>query len=763
MDNIYNKNQKLILNIIYTSLVFTLVYILALGIGLKLNIIMQILGVFLGSIVVKFFLFNPLVLYILLIFAFLVLVSVNHFITPVLFSLGERIIYLFANIFNNLQGKENISSDNLILFWGIIIVLVSLFTAFILFKDKSIYFLLPVYIGSFIYYWYIFFDEAYWMISTFLLLFFILMGLKKYSEGNPEVEYSPNYNFEGLYIPWIKTSVIYGILIVFIALSLPKSHKYIHWPWLQQKVYSVFPGMADLRSYDGYNRDSGKTSLFDFSISAYQNEDTGRLGGPISLSDTKIMTVRADSSNYLRGNVKHIYSGDSWRTVTFPSEKSKLRKDFSKISKRDRETYYNQTSITITNHSFASTTIFSPYKPSSVYFNGDYFLEASRDDILFFSNGIYSGESYTVKVQNPLPYGVLVSLGAYNRIENITDLEVYLQTPEDKITDRTKTLVQEIVIDANNDFEKAVAIENYLRNNYEYNLNVNEVPEDKEFIDYFLFEEQEGYCTYYATAIAIMLRLEGIPTRYVEGYLAKDLVDPGIYEVSHKDAHAWVEAFIEPVGWMSFEPTPIYPIESRLENYQPDTQVENTHPNDTNENNTDYKENINREIIYEEEGRIVDERDSNFEEFYDRMPVNLPENTSNIFIIILSAIIFIRIIIGLLIYIYKDFQGKRLSSNKRIIYLYQQILRIIEFLGYPQEYGETHYEYANRIAYKFYTHDDIGIKEITDIFVRAKYSNSPASDEDISALEIHKKILEKRLKNYWNPIVYYYRKYINIG
>lgn len=145
-----------------------------------------------------------------------------------------------------------------------------------------------------------------------------------------------------------------------------------------------------------------------------------------------------------------------------------------------------------------------------------------------------------------------ISLGIQHRKENIDNLSNYLQIPEDRITDATKKLVKDIVKNRKTDLEKALAIEEYLRNNYNYSLDVEIVPENREFIDYFLFESQEGYCTYYATAMAIMLRIEGIPTRYIEGYLAQDLIREGIYEVKHRNAHTWVEAFIEPVGWMTF-------------------------------------------------------------------------------------------------------------------------------------------------------------------------------------------------------------------
>lgn len=756
MDSLLNKIQKLIFNLIYATFVFSLVYILGLGIGLKLNVILQILVVLLGSLLVKFFLLNPLILYALLAIGFLSAILVHRFITPIFFTLAERAFYLFENIINNLQGKENIASDNILLFWGILIIIVSLFTAFILFKDKSFYLLLPVYMGSFLFYWYNFYDQAYWMISLFLLAFFVLMGLNKYSNEKIQVENSTDYDFEKLYTPWLKTVTMYSVLIISIALLLPKCSSYIQWPWLQQKVYSAFPFVENLRSNNSYGRKSGEAALFNFSITGYQ-ENAARLGGPVSLSDKKIMTVRADSSNYLRGNVRLIYTGNSWNTITGYTEDYCLKQNFSKISQEEQELYYDQSCITITNHSFASTTLFSPYKPAAVNFKDDYKLIVNHDDALIFPNGIYDGESYTVQVQKPLPYGVLTSLGINQKKKEIADLEAYLQIPEDRITKRTRVLVKEIVKDANSDFEKAIAIENYLRNNYQYNLDVDEVPVDKEFIDYFLFEGREGYCTYYATSMAIMLRLAGIPSRYIEGYLAQDKMEPGIYEVKHKNAHAWVEAFIEPVGWMTFEPTPAYNIHPRLENYQSIVLGESRYPSQAGKNIRGPQKDIHT---------LIDEGDFNIVggerslKPHKSIPNDLPKKIVYIFIGALLLIIPVRFLKGFLQYRWQEAQAKKLLNNKRIIYLYKQIHRLMELLDYPQQYGETHYEYANRVAYKFYIHNEKGFKEITDIFVRSKYSNSLTSDEDVLNLESYRKILQNRLKIYYGRITYYYRKYV---
>lgn len=759
MDKIRTKNQNFIFNLIYTYFVFSLTYLFGLGMGLKLNIVLQIFIVILGSIIVKFFLFNPLILYGILGTSFLIVISVHRFVTPILFAWTERSFYLIENIIYNFQGKENIASDNLISFWIILIILVSVFTSFILFKGKSIYLLPPVYITFFLYYWYNYLDEAYFMISTFLLLFFILMSLDKYSKENPDIKNNLDYASIKLFNERIKTVTIYGVLIILLAVILPKKNYFIEWPWLNDRVYTIFPFVEELRYQHDYNRKSGEASLFNFSMTGYQN-NSSKLGGPVELSNKKIMTVFSDNNIYLRGNVRHTYTGESWETIDMPTEFYGLKQDFSKLTKEESETYFTQTNITIINHSFASTTIFSPYKAYIINTNNKGYITLDSDNILVFSNGVYDAESYVVGVQQPLTYGVLIANGINNKKEDLSNLPYYLQTPNNKITNRTKALVKEIVEDSNNDFQKAVAIEDFLRNNYEYRLDVLDIPDGKEFIDYFLFEEQKGYCTYYATAMAVMLRLEGIPSRYIEGYLANEEIEPGIYEISHKDAHAWVEAFIEPVGWMTFEPTAAYDIQDRLEDYQlPDLEEDQSLDDDLVDSKSPRINNNQQSIDLDQD--IIDAKNSsNYNQNYNDIQTKLPKYIGYILISLLLLIIPVRFIIGFILYIYHQNKTKKLPANKKIIYLYSNIVQLQDLLGYPQQYGETHHEYANRIAYKFYSHNEKGIKEVTEIFVKSKYSNAIASDEDVNDLEKYMSSLDKRLRSRLGPVVYYYRKYV---
>jgi len=136
----------------------------------------------------------------------------------------------------------------------------------------------------------------------------------------------------------------------------------------------------------------------------------------------------------------------------------------------------------------------------------------------------------------------------------------YLQIPN-SITDRTRQLALEITEGFETPYDKAYAITNYLRNNIEYIETIDKLPDNKELIDWFLFEYQKGFCNYYASAEVILLRLAGIPARLAVGYAQGEYQEVAdAYIVRQHDAHAWPEVFFPTIGWVEFEPTTSQPI-----------------------------------------------------------------------------------------------------------------------------------------------------------------------------------------------------------
>src|SRR5580704_6667649 len=130
----------------------------------------------------------------------------------------------------------------------------------------------------------------------------------------------------------------------------------------------------------------------------------------------------------------------------------------------------------------------------------------------------------------------------------------YLQLPT--LDPRIPELARQITARAQTPFDKTITLENYLRSRFTYTLNLTGKPGDDP-LAHFLFETHAGHCEYFASAMAIMLRTLGIPTREVNGFLPGEYNDLGEdYIVRASDAHSWVEVYFPGTGWMTFDPTP---------------------------------------------------------------------------------------------------------------------------------------------------------------------------------------------------------------
>ncbi len=101
-------------------------------------------------------------------------------------------------------------------------------------------------------------------------------------------------------------------------------------------------------------------------------------------------------------------------------------------------------------------------------------------------------------------------------------------------------------------------IANTLASRCTYTLTPPSLPEGKDFVEYFLFESQQGYCVHFATAAVALLRAAGVPARYAEGY-AVPAGETGWVEVPDYNAHAWVEIYLGGTGWVPMEVTPAGP------------------------------------------------------------------------------------------------------------------------------------------------------------------------------------------------------------
>jgi hypothetical protein len=105
-------------------------------------------------------------------------------------------------------------------------------------------------------------------------------------------------------------------------------------------------------------------------------------------------------------------------------------------------------------------------------------------------------------------------------------------------------------------FEKALAIQDYLRSEFRYNLNVPALSAGGNQLRRFLTEVREGYCEQFAIAMAMMARSVDIPSRVAVGFTSGEVVENSVLQVTTHDAHAWPELWFPEAGWVPFEPTP---------------------------------------------------------------------------------------------------------------------------------------------------------------------------------------------------------------
>lgn len=308
--------------------------------------------------------------------------------------------------------------------------------------------------------------------------------------------------------------------------------------------------------------------------------------------------------------------------------------------------------------------------------------------------------------------------------------ENYTKLP-DNIPHRVKDLAYRITKDSDSDYEKVIAVEKYLRENYTYTLNPKEVPYDRDFVDYFLFEEKEGYCTYYATSMAILLRLSGVPARYVEGYvLPPETSSDMIYTITNMNAHAWVEVYFEGFGWLVFEPTVVY---AGIMDFKTISDYIGYN------NYSSYEEMMNTFRF--------DNETINYTPIISENENGDKTNYSLLFLCIIIGLVVVCILINLLVTLISMLVLKVSNYEKKILLLYKKMTVWLSHTGYKFKPGETARDFAARID-EIYYFSEHNFREITEVFSKVRYGGHKVNSEEYEMVknlcdELNKKVLKE--------------------
>ena len=293
--------------------------------------------------------------------------------------------------------------------------------------------------------------------------------------------------------------------------------------------------------------------------------DAIRLGQAPNLGDRIVFYVDAPAAHFWRAVTYDFYTGAGWRTT----ETDRVEKVTPPTLERDK---MDATFEIVVPH---ANLLFGANEPTKV--NVPYQFQTGDDRAYSTSvravnrnqaQGTYTTTSLVSKAtKDELRKALTVYPG--------TIKAKYLQLPS-SIPDRVRDLAVTIASGKATAYDKAEAIETYLRNTYKYSTVVKPAPAGRDPVDYFLFDLKADFCEYFASSMAVMLREVGVPARVVEGFTAGELDPSNRYAVRELNAHAWVEAYFPQYGWTEFEPTPSELPFDRAENAGGDTTNSDT-------------------------------------------------------------------------------------------------------------------------------------------------------------------------------------------
>ncbi|WP_146067478.1 DUF3488 and transglutaminase-like domain-containing protein [Arthrobacter sp. SX1312] len=280
-------------------------------------------------------------------------------------------------------------------------------------------------------------------------------------------------------------------------------------------------------------------------------------------------STNSDAPLYLRAVTLEDFSGRRWEPDQRINDRETGVAEIGAEAGTPENPPASDTVFTrVSTQSYASPWLVAPYAPTGVAnLAGAWAWDPANLSILATDGGSTARQDYLV--QSRAADLTREGLGVIGPADPDAVAEVFMDLPDDTpeiVRTRTAEVTDEFV----NPYDKALAIQSYLRSpDFSYSV---EAPVDggydgngMDVMARFL-EEKSGYCVHYAGTMAVMARAAGIPSRVAIGYtpgsptgdteegpLGTELRE---FVVDSRNAHAWPELYFEGVGWVQFEPTP---------------------------------------------------------------------------------------------------------------------------------------------------------------------------------------------------------------
>ena len=266
----------------------------------------------------------------------------------------------------------------------------------------------------------------------------------------------------------------------------------------------------------------------------------------VDQSDNELFTVQSTSPAYWRITALDKFDGKIWSSVgTYKPANGGLPNGVR--TRAPANSLTQKYSIS----GLSSIWLPAAYRPT--HLDGIKHVRFDPDSSSLLTDADTSnGLAYSV--ESALPQLTPQELGTAPPVLPQSIIDRYLALP-DGFPGSVARLANQVTASATTPYTKAKALQDYLRNNYRYDLNVPAGHGD-DALQRFLFVTKRGYCEQFAGAYAAMARAINLPSRVAVGFTTGQQAAPGVYRVLNRHAHAWPEVYLSGYDWIAFEPTP---------------------------------------------------------------------------------------------------------------------------------------------------------------------------------------------------------------
>ena len=520
------------------------------------------------------------------------------------------------------------------------------------------------------------------------------------------------------------------ILLAVLVFYIPAPEKPVDWSFVIKAAKQV---SSFVRSHTVWlhNNEENYEAVIGFSDHGLFTDSLGD-----SKKEIMFLTVEniPDGEIYLSGKTFDTFDGRRW-SETYAEDNNDREMDTMELlcsvdafDYANTKDYIRRSQAKIEFKDFYTNYVFAPSKALPA-FDGMTYEQTGGN--LITDKKIGYGTDYTVSYynlntahenfQNYVTHPAKIEEKNWNRIQNqytfadkldFEDYEPYkekmyaLYLPETKISAEAEAYMDELLDGSDSNYETLCRIENAL-SEMGYTWTPGEIPEDvdseEEYLDYFLFDKQEGYCVHFATAFVIMARSRGIPARMVQGFRV-NVKSGATMNVKSDTGHAWAEAYLDGVGWLVFDATP----GERHGFYWMSAEERSQYGKDKAE-----KDEPKEEEFEEPEEKPVKEKKP-----FDFRFVYIP----------LIAVVGFMLLYFILERIIRAAAFKKLPLEEKFLTVSRKNFRILGALGYPMKEGETPAEFGKRVAKETKAEEFAFIKEYEKVCYSDKGIEESALD-----------------------------------